>query len=184
MKTARKSSSDFPPTWHNSVADFFLPRFLLPSKTVNSNDWVAWVFLCPLKLQVFVLWKFTAPLLLCLLFMPVWMTTTGTGAPRLGASIPEGSSHSSTWLAVGHQLLGIRAQPELMCQGCGCSWIWSLLAWRFPPTCMKPSCLLSPCSLEAWRRFSNRMMATESFVCFCALTWWTLVNLMNPAEIA
>lgn len=151
MQTARKSRSDFPPNCHNSMADFFLPQSLFfqlrQFPGFNSNDQVTWVFLFPLKLQVFTLWKFTARLLLSLHFVPVRMATERTGPPSPGAPVPAGSLLGTV---AGRQLWGSRAWPEHTCQGWGyLGWPWYLQGCRLPPACMKLCCLLSPLPLEA-----------------------------------
>lgn len=81
--------------FHKTVTTQWLTFFLLflfPAKTVPWVDHVAWVFLCPPKLQIFILWKFTAHLLLALHFVPVWTATERTGPPSPGAFIPAGLS--------------------------------------------------------------------------------------------
>jgi len=123
MKTARKNCGDFPQNCHNSMADFFLPSFFfqlrqIPGLTQSSR------FLCPLKPQILILWKFTAHLHLFLRVVPLLLSPLFR--PRRGLVLPAwepgsrwGSAPGSARHGGGVQPSGSRAQPEHAYRGGG-----------------------------------------------------------------
>lgn len=131
---------------------FFYPSFFSQLRhfpEFNSKNLVTCIFLCPLKLQVFILWTSTADLLLSPHLVSVQTATRRTGPPSPGASAPMGlcpapsapQRDGSSWAAnpartpvTGMEVL----QRDLIQLTCRC-----------PPACVELCCLISPVSLEA-----------------------------------